>query len=295
MSNSTAIAVEEWRLWLRSRVVKTATAVFLAILVATCISSVVNILEARSERAHHQLEAEEQFYDQPARHPHRMVHYGHYVYRTPSALSVFDPGLDALTGQTIFLEGRQNSAAFADASATAELGAFSHLTPALAYQLFAPLILILLGHNVISRERVASTLTLLLSQGVTGGVLLLGKALALLMAVGLLLLPLLVTGAVAILNGESLLVVGVLLLTYASYLVIWSLLALLASAIAPRQSAALVLLTAAWLVSSLLLPSLAVTEVSQRSSALGYIQSNLTMQADLRKLGDGHDASDPAF
>ena len=296
MSNSTAIAVEEWRLWLRSRVVKTATAVFLAILVATCISSVVNILEARHERAHHQVEAEEQFYDQPARHPHRMVHYGHYVYRTPSALSVFDPGLDALTGQTIFLEGhRQNSAAFADASATAELGAFSHLTPALAYQLFAPLILILLGHNVISRERVASTLTLLLSQGVTGGVLLLGKALALLMAVGLLLVPLLVTGAVAILNGESLLVVGVLLLTYASYLVIWSLLALLASAIAPRQSDALVLLTAAWLVSSLLLPSLAVTEVSQRSSALGYIQSNLTMQADLRKLGDGHDASDPAF
>ena len=61
------------------------------------------------------------------------------------------------------------------------------------------------------------------------------------MAVGLLLVPLLVTGAVAILNGESLLVVGVLLLTYASYLVIWSLLALLASAIAPRQSDALVL------------------------------------------------------
>ena len=30
MSNSTAIAVEEWRLWLRSRVVKTATAVFLS-------------------------------------------------------------------------------------------------------------------------------------------------------------------------------------------------------------------------------------------------------------------------
>ena len=95
MSNTAAIAVEEWRLWLRSRVAKTATAVFLAILVATCISSVVNILEARHERAHHQVEAEEQFYDQPARHPHRMVHYGHYVYRTPSALSVFDPGLDA--------------------------------------------------------------------------------------------------------------------------------------------------------------------------------------------------------
>ena len=54
-------------------------------------------------------------------------------------------------------------------------------------------------------------------------------------------------------------------------------------------------LTVAWLISSLLLPSLAVTEVSQRSSALGYIQSNLTMQADLRKFGDGHDASDPAF
>ena len=105
----------------------------------------------------------------------------------------------------------------------------------MAYQLFAPLILILLGHNVISRERVASTLTLLLSQGVTGGVLLLGKALALLMAVGLLLVPLMVTGAVAILYGENLLVVGVLLLTYASYLVIWSLLALLVGYCTPAE------------------------------------------------------------
>ena len=205
-----------------------------------------------------------------------MVHYGHYVYRTPSALSVFDPGLDALTGQTIFLEGhRQNSAAFADASATAELGAFSHLTPALAYQLFAPLILILLGHNVISRERVASTLTLLLSQGVTGGVLLLGKALALLMAVGLLLVPLMVTGAVAILYGEicwSLACCCLLMLATSLFgLCSHCSRRLLHPGRAMHSS-----LTAAWLVSSLLLPSLAVTEVSRRSSALENIRSNLT-------------------
>ena len=37
---------------------------------------------------------------------------------------------------------------------------FAKLTPAFAYQLFVPLIIILLGHNAVVRERSASTLTL---------------------------------------------------------------------------------------------------------------------------------------
>ena len=51
-----------------------------------------------------------------------MVHYGHYVFRTPAPLARFDPGLDAVTGQSIFLEGhRQNTAMFAASGASADL------------------------------------------------------------------------------------------------------------------------------------------------------------------------------
>ena len=296
MKSTVIIAKEEWRLWVRSSVVRTAALLFLALLLATSAATTVSVLEAHHQRSNHQVEAEEQFYDQPARHPHRMVHYGHYVYRTPSSLSVFDPGLDTLTGQTLFLEGhRQNSAAFADSSASTELGPFANLTPAFAYQLFVPLIIILLGHNTIVRERTASTLPLLLSQNVSAASLLGGKLLALVSAACVLLFPLALTGAAAAFNGESLRVVSMLLMAYLIYLGIWSLLTLIISISSSRQSHALITLTALWLTTTLLLPSLAVSQVGQNAPAVGYIKSNLLMAAKLRELGDSHNANDPAF
>mgnify|MGYP002129840370 CR=1 FL=1 len=48
-----------------------------------------------------QAEAEAAFLSQPARHPHRMVHYGHYVLRTPAPLALFDPLPDGQLGVVI--------------------------------------------------------------------------------------------------------------------------------------------------------------------------------------------------
>ena len=290
------VAAEEWRLWVRSRVVRSAALLFLTLLFATSVVTAVSVLNAQHERAHQQTVAEDTFYDQPARHPHRMVHYGHYVYRTPSPLSVFDPGLDTLTGQTLFLEGhRQNSATFADSSASTDLGPFAKLTPAFAYQLFVPLIIILLGHNAVVRERSASTLTLLLSQNLSATSLLAGKLLSLLSAAFALLFPIALMGAVALFNGESPSVVIALLLAYLIYLAIWSLLTLTVSLISSHQRHALIALVALWLAISLVLPSLAVSNVGQRTTADGYIKNNLLMTAELQELGDSHNANDPAF
>ena len=290
------VAAEEWRLWVRSRVVRSAALLFLTLLFATSVVTAVSVLNAQHERAHQQIAAEDTFYDQPARHPHRMVHYGHYVYRTPSPLSIFDPGLDTLTGQTLFLEGhRQNSATFADSSASTDLGPFAKLTPAFAYQLFVPLIIILLGHNAVVRERSASTLTLLLSQNLSATSLLAGKLLSLLSAAFALLFPIALMGAVALFNGESPSIVIALLLAYLIYLAIWSLLTLTVSLISSHQRDALIALVALWLAISLVLPSLAVSNVGQRATADGYIKTNLLMTAELHELGDSHNANDPAF
>lgn len=106
------------------------------------------------------------FLAQPDRHPHRMVHYGHYAFRTSPLLAALDPGVDAVTGQSIFLEGhRQNTAMFADARAGADLGGFAGLTPANIYQLLLPLLLIIIGHGMLLRERESGTLAVLLAQG----------------------------------------------------------------------------------------------------------------------------------
>ena len=118
MSRVITIARDEWRQWRRSRLAVAGLTVFAALLIIVSILTAFDVSEARHERQHQQAEAQTTFLDQPDRHPHRMVHYGHYVFRAPAPLALFDPGVDSVTGQSIFLEGhRQNSAMFADARA----------------------------------------------------------------------------------------------------------------------------------------------------------------------------------
>ncbi len=290
------IAGAEWRYWQRSRLALGGALLLGGLLIATAVLTALRMQGETAERAHHQAEAEAAFLAQPARHPHRMVHYGHYVFRTPAPLALFDPGLDPVTGQSIFLEGhRQNTAMFAESGASADLGALSWLSPAFVYQWFGPLLVILLGHGLFAREREAATLATLLAQGTTGRVLLAGKALALLSFVVLLLMPLAISAGGAVRAGEQPLAAFALFGAYLLYLVIWSALTLLASALLRRRSAVLATLAALWIALTLVLPAVAASWASQAAPMSGKLETDLAMLSDLRKLGDGHNANDPAF
>jgi ABC-2 type transport system permease protein len=296
MKRLPTIAAAEWRSWQRSRLALGGALLLAVLLVATTVLTTLRMQAERAERVHHQREAEAAFLAQPDRHPHRMVHYGHYVFRTPAPLALFDPGLDAVTGQSIFLEGhRQNTALFAGSGASADLGSFSALSPALVYQWLAPLLLVLLGHGALVREREAGTLATLLAQGLPGRQLLAGKALALGGAMLLLLVPLALAMAAAVAQGEQLTAALALMGLYALYLALWAGLALLASALWRTRAAALAALAALWIGLTLVLPALAASAAAAAEPLAGKLETDLAMLADVRKLGDGHNANDPAF
>ena len=73
----------------------------LVVILAAVVSTVARVTAESDARRTMQVAAEEVFLSQPDRHPHRMVHYGHYVFRTPAPLAVIDPGVDSVA-----LEGR---------------------------------------------------------------------------------------------------------------------------------------------------------------------------------------------
>lgn len=296
MSGAVRIAREEWRLWLRSRLAVLSLIVFGVLLLFTTLLTTLDAQEARHQRLHQQEQAEETFLSQPERHPHRMVHYGHYVFRTPPPLAMFDPGVDAVTGQSLFLEGhRQNSAMFADARAAARTGGFGALTPAKLYHLFLPLLIIALGHGVILREREARTLGPLLSQGVSGTRLYRGKLLALGALIGLLSVPALFSSIAASLAGESLLTSLMLYVGNLLYLGVWAALTLLLSIRTRSRGVALGALAAVWVLTVLVIPRIGVTSASATLPTEGKILTDMRMNDDLRKLGDGHNSADPAF
>ncbi|MBB1385823.1 DUF3526 domain-containing protein [Pseudoalteromonas sp. SG45-5] len=290
------VAKDEWRYWLCSKLAMTVLAIGLVLTLASVIVTAITMMELSHTRHELQTSAEQSFVDQPDRHPHRMVHYGHYAFRAPSPLSTLDPGIDAYTGNSIFLEGhRQNSAMFADSRQGTALTKLGSLTPAFIVQTLAPLLLILIGYSAISRERESQTLSYLLSQGTSGATLIAGKGLALISVVGLILIPLTVSALFTLDSGEGLLAVASFVFGYALYLTVWVLLILLASSLFSKNSSSFTALAFVWILLCIVMPRVASTTASTAIPSAGKIETDFAVKAELRKLGDGHNTNDPAF
>jgi ABC-2 type transport system permease protein len=184
---------------------------------------------------------------------------------------------------------------FADTRAGADLGGFAALTPANLYQLLLPLLIIIIGHGVVLRERESGTLAVMLAQGLTGRAIAAGKALALAGVAGLFLLPVVVLSLWAVAEGEAPLAAATLVAGYALYLAVWAALVLAISLWIRQRSVALGVLVFMWLAVALIVPRIGINAASAAIDAPGKIESDLVMLAEQRRLGDGHNAADPAF
>jgi len=94
MSTAIIIAAEEWRYWSRTKLGAAAALLALILVCVSVFASLSQQAQEKNTRETLQVKAEETFRNQPARHPHRMGHYGHYVFRTPTPLAALDPGVD---------------------------------------------------------------------------------------------------------------------------------------------------------------------------------------------------------
>lgn len=296
MSIIKQISFDEWRFWRKTKLA--ATIIIIGTLL-TVVSAIVNTIEmehAAHERDHWQQESEAQFLEQPDRHPHRMVHYGHYVFRVPSPLSIIEPGVDSYTGTSIFLEGhRQNSAMFADQRQSSGMTRFSSLTPSFLLQVLVPLFIILIGYACVTREKEAGTLNIMITQGVPMRAFLLGKYLALALCGALMLLPLILASIWASIDGEALTITSSFVFGYLVYILIWSGIVLAVSTISSKSSVSFAALVALWVVLCILVPRIGSSTAVAVAPSTGKLEADFAVLEELRKLGDGHNASDPAF
>ena len=296
MNRVLVIAKEEFRYWLRSKLALAIVITGLVLLSFSILLTTERMSHATHERTHMQAESDQAFLSQPARHPHRMVHYGHYVFRKPSTLSMIDPGLDAYTGQSIFLEGhRQNSAMFAQRQAASGLANFGSLSPALLLQILAPFMLILLGYNSFTREREQQTYAQIIALGLSPFQVLVSKGCALLGAAGLIMLPLIIASSVAVALGEPVLTAGLFVLGYAVYLAVWCVLISIVSFLAHNRSTSLGSLVCVWIALSLFVPPIAASLAKERVDAPGKLESDFAILKAAKEAGDGHNTADPAF
>lgn len=297
MSPAYLIARDEIRLMRRNRVALVAFVLLLLLTLAAVVTSWSHRQSIADLRQRHQAAAEKAFDTQPNRHPHRVVHYGHFIFRPLGPLAAFDPGVDAFTGNSMFLEGhRQNTANFGDVRQSSLLIRFGQLTPAFVLQAVAPLLLIFLGYGAIARERERGTLRPLMVQGASRGQIVAGKFGALGLVALLAGLPAMLGFAlIAGQPGAQGLPMLVIALGYAAYLALWAVLILLTSALVHRSRDALLALLALWAVLVVLLPRVA-PDIASAAVPLGNrMQTDVAVARDLRTMGDSHNPDDPHF
>ncbi len=297
MSPVRLIARDELRLMIRNRVAVIALVLIVTLTLVAIATSWAHQRGIADRRALQQNAATQAFKAQPDRHPHRMVHYGHFIFRPLGALAAFDPGVDAFTGSSMFLEGhRQNTANFGDVRQSSLLVRFGQLTPAFVLQGIAPLLLIFLGYAAVARETERGTLRPLLLQGASRGQIVAGKLIALggmALLVGLPAMMGLVL--VAVQPGALALPIAVIAVGYAAYLGLWTIAIVAVSALVRRRRDALLALVGLWAVTVILLPRIAPDIASHTYPLANRLQTDIGIARDLRAMGDSHNPDDPHF
>lgn len=297
MSAFVPVMRNELRAMRRNRTALAGIALLAMLSVVATVVSLHHMGSAADHRERQQVAAQDAFDAQPDRHPHRVVHYGHFVYRLPSALAAFDAGVDPFTGSSMFLEGhRQNTANFGDVMQGSILTRFGQLTPAFVLQVLAPLVLLVLGHGVLAQERERGTLRQLLLQGASTRAVIGGKLAALGVVAAVFMLPAFIgLASMALAPGASLGVAAALMLAYVLYLGLWCVLIAGMSALFARRRDALLALVAIWALTALLVPRIAPDVAHAAYPLPDRLQTEVGIGEDLRAMGDSHDADDPYF
>ncbi|MCE2942215.1 MAG: ABC transporter permease [Gemmatimonadota bacterium] len=234
--------------------------------------------------------------NQGPRNPHSAAHYGLWAFKPKLTLAYLDQGVDPYTGVAAWLEAhKQNEFRFrpaADASAVQRLGDW---TAAGILQVLVPLLIIVAGFGAFATEREQGTLRQLASLGVPARALVLGKVLGVGGALGLVLGPAAVLGAItlALAAGGPALVadlprLALLAAVYLGYFLVVAAATLAVSARARTARAALVVLLLGWASTTLVMPRLAAglaRRAHPTPSAFAFAQA---VSADLTGGVDGH-------
>lgn len=303
MNSALRIARHELRLAWRSGLVWVLAAAATALMLAATMIGTQRHQATRQQRDAYQATVASQFRDQPDRHPHRVAHYGFLVFRPPSPLGFFDSGLEDHAGSTIFLEAhRQNGATFSDASQSDGLRRVGDPTMAVVLQVFVPVLVFGVAGTLVTREREAGTLPLLLCQGASWPAILWGKWLGALGITALVLLPSTALAAAWLalvsditFDGDTAARAAMLAILHAAYLAACAAIAIVVSARQSTSRGAVSALLATWVLLWIVVPRLAPMVAASLHPVPPRAEFEARVERRLRELGDSHDPDDPRF
>lgn len=245
-----------------------------------------------------QAEKRAEWLGQGDKHPHIAAHYGTFVFKPKTVLSLFDPGIETYTGTSVYLEAHhQHEFMFRPAQDHGNTIRFGELSAALVLQVLLPLLIVFMAFGAFTRERERGTLRLLLSQGASVSTLSWGKALAYGAIVAAVVAPFVVLVAVLALGGseeggadDMLTRLALLLSAYGVYLGVVLGLTLIVSYVSKTGRQSLLTLLVLWALGTVLVPK----AVAAISDSLYEVPSIRVFKEEVRQhVAEGFDGKSP--
>lgn len=102
------------------------------------------------------------FVEQGERNPHSVAHFSRFAMRPALAATILDPGIRPYSGSAVWMEAHwQSFPSLRQAEDQVDLGRGIEVSAAWVVQIVLPLLLVLLGFDIVSGERSKGTLVLL--------------------------------------------------------------------------------------------------------------------------------------
>jgi ABC-2 type transport system permease protein len=286
------IAHQQAILLLRDRRLRIAGIAFLLICAAAWVSALARNERISQERAAATRAEALVWSSQGKVDPHGAAHFGQYVFKPVSPLSIFEPGLQDQLGTVVRLEAHQQSpASHRPSDAGTALSRFASFSLAAALQVLAPLLLIFTGFTTFSGERARTLLRQEISSGVSPRGLMLGRLLAQATVIGAILSVLALVGVITLfVHREALAAyvrLGGLIASYGLYLCCFLAVTLGISACCSSARSSLAASLAFWGCTVLLVPRIAPAVAAHLQPTPSAIEFQAAVDAALDRAFDG--------
>ena len=190
MNITILIARKEIKVAMREKLVVVLGCIILLLLGVALYAGYLAYQQQQTIITQIQAEKRQEWLKQGDKHPHIAAHYGTFVFKPKTMLSLFDFGLDAYTGTSKYLEAHHpHEFMFRPAQDHSSMIRFGELSAALVLRILVPLLIIFLAFAAFTRERESGPLKLLVAQGVSFATLTWGKILAYVTLLVTMLLP----------------------------------------------------------------------------------------------------------
>ncbi|MFC4698992.1 DUF3526 domain-containing protein [Glaciecola siphonariae] len=251
------IALKHLKVLARSHQLRWLSMATLLITIVALATSYSSTKRIENERNQLNQQDSSLWLEQGSVNPHMAAHFGRYITKPLSPLTFFEPGLTQQLGTVARLEAhKQQAPQYRPAEGGSAILHLGQFTPAMAFQLLLPLIIILASFNAFSGLHANALIRQEVASGIKPSQLVFGRFISIVIAVFFICLPISISLMVlsSFASLDAVMSSTTILFAYFVYFGIWVAISLGVSALCRQSRNSLTVLLSFWFICCFIVP-----------------------------------------